>query len=62
MDFGVAMALNTFELAQVFRMRRIRPGEHLQLTIELRYPLVVDSETVSKGYGPKGNRPGLLVT
>lgn len=48
MDFGVAMALNTFELTQVFRMRGIRSGEHLQLAIKLRYPLVVDSEMVSK--------------
>lgn len=47
MDFRVAMLLDTFQLAQVFRMSRIRSADHLQLTIELRYPFVVDPATVS---------------
>lgn len=42
MDLGVTMSLDAFELAKELGMGRIRPGEHLQLTIELGYSFIVN--------------------
>ena len=42
LDFGIAIAFHTFDLAQIFRMCWVRPGEHLHFAIELRYPFVVN--------------------
>ena len=46
MDLGVTMSLDAFELTKELGMGRIRPGEHLQLTIELGYSFILRPESV----------------
>ena len=42
MDFGIAMAFHTLELAEEFWMRGLRSRKLLQFTIELRNSLIID--------------------
>lgn len=43
-NLGVAISLDTLQLSQVLGMRWIWPAEHVQFTIELGYPFVIDSD------------------
>lgn len=65
-DLGIAMSLDTLQLSQELGVCWIWPVEHIQFTIELGYPFVIDSNTrlsaLNTYTGMVGQGQGLLVT